>query len=200
MDPEVLAIFREKCSLPSFLPCSSNSSPCSFVICFALALAWFLISVLSLRYFSIFCNTLWNLVDEISPFCIACEMISAMLSTLLWASSLVASCFSCFTVKVLKDLRVMTVARERSRLVPLKVMPTGRPIPLANAAIEIPPVMAVDIIRPVSTMPVIVLNHFIFFTSCWRTSILWRTYASISVNFFKQYVCGSCGAVGFESG
>ena len=57
----------------------------------------------------------------------------------------------------------MTVARERSRLVPPKAAPTGRPTPLANAAIEIPPVITVDVIRPVSTMPVIILNRFFFF-------------------------------------
>ena len=57
----------------------------------------------------------------------------------------------------------MTVARERSRLVPLKAMLTGRPTSLANAAIEIPPVTNVDVIRPVSTIPVIVLYRFIFF-------------------------------------
>ena len=71
-----------------------------------------------------------------------------------------ASCFSYFTVKVLKDVRVMAVARERSRLVP---MPTGRPTPLAKAAVAIPPVITVDLINPVSTMPVIALNRFIFF-------------------------------------
>ena len=102
-----------------------------------------------------------------------------------------ASCFYCFTVKVLKDFHVMTVARERSRPVPLKVMPTGRPTPLANAAIENPPVMTVDVIRPVSTMPMTVLNRFIFFASRSRTSISSSRYASISVNFFKRYVCGS---------
>ena len=57
----------------------------------------------------------------------------------------------------------MTVARERSRLVSLKAMPTGRPRPLANAAIETPPVITIDVIRSVSTMLVIVLNRFIFF-------------------------------------
>ena len=67
--------------------------------------------------------------------------------------------FSYFTVKVLKDFRVMTVAREVSRLVRLKVTPTGRPTPLANGVIETPLVMTVDVIRPVSTMPVIVLNR-----------------------------------------
>ena len=53
----------------------------------------------------------------------------------------------------------MTVAREVSRLVRLKVTPTGRPTPLANGVIETPLVMTVDVIRPVSTMPVIVLNR-----------------------------------------
>ena len=107
--PEVLAIFCKKSSLPSFLPCSSNSSRCSFRDLFYLVL---------------------GLVPNIS-----------LKSNLLWASSLMESCFSCFTVEVLKDFRVVTVARERSRLVPLKAMPTGRPTPLANAAIEIPPVI-----------------------------------------------------------
>ena len=80
--PEVFAILRKKSSLPSFLPCSSNSSRCSFVISFTLALAWFLISALSLRYFSISYSTLWNSVGEITLSCIACEMILAMLSNL----------------------------------------------------------------------------------------------------------------------
>ena len=63
-----------------------------------------------------------------------------------------------FFVKCLK-----AVARQRSSLVPLKAIPAGNPTPLANAAIEIPPVITVDGIRPVSTIPVIVLNHFMFF-------------------------------------
>ena len=106
-----------------------------------------------------------------------------------------ASCFSCFTVKVLKDF-----ARERSKLIPLKAMPTGRPTPLANAAIETPPVITVDVIRPVSTMSVVVLNHLIFLAFRSRTPISLSKYASVSVNFFKRYVCGSCGGVGFKSG
>ena len=111
-------------------------------------------------------------------------MILAMLSNLLCASSLMASCFSCFTVKVLKDIRVMNVARERSRLVPLKAMPTGRPTPLANAAIEISPVITVDVIRPVSTMPVIVLNRFIFF---WQSvhELQFRQVNMAQFQFFK---------------
>ena len=46
----------------------------------------------------------------------------------------------------------MVVARERSWLVLPKASLTGRPTPLENAAIEIPPVVTVDIIRPVSTI------------------------------------------------
>ena len=56
----------------------------------------------------------------------------------------------------------MTVARERSRLVALRVMPTGSATSLANAATEIPPVITVDVIRRVATMPVIVLDRFFF--------------------------------------
>ena len=97
-----------------------------------------------------------------SPSYIACEMILVMLSNLLWASSLITSYFSCFTVKILKDFRVMAVSRERSRLVQLKAIPTDNPTTLANAAIEIPLVITVDV-RPVSTIPGIVLSRFIFF-------------------------------------
>ena len=57
----------------------------------------------------------------------------------------------------------MAVARERSRLVPLKAIPTGNPTPLANAAMLILPVITVDVIRLVSTIPAIVLNRFTFF-------------------------------------
>ena len=52
----------------------------------------------------------------------------------------------------------MTVAREKSRLVPPKAIPTGNPMSLANAAIDIPQVITGDVIRPVSTKPVIILN------------------------------------------
>ena len=85
-------------------------------------------------------------------------------------------------VKFLKDFRVMTVARERSRIVPLKVMLTGKSTPLANPAIEIPTVFTVDVIRPVFTMPVIELNRFIFMASCSQNSIA----SSKSVNFLSD--------------
>ena len=44
----------------------------------------------------------------------------------------------------------MTVARERSRLVPLKEIPRDKATPLANVAIEISLVITVDVIRPAS--------------------------------------------------
>ena len=115
-------------------------------------------------------------------------MILAMLSHLLWASSL----------KVLQDFCVMTVARERSTLVLFMVMPTGRPTPLGNVAIEIPPVITVDVIRFVFTMLVVVLNRFIFLANSSRNFISSSKYALISVNFLKRHVCGSCGAVVFN--
>ena len=90
----------------------------------------------------------------------------------------------------------MAVARERSRVVPLNAIPTDNPTPLGNAAIEVPQVIAVDVIKPVSTIPVIVLNRFIFLPICSRTSILSRKNTSIPGNLFNRYDCGSCGAVG----
>ena len=47
-------------------------------------------------------------------------------------------------------------------LVPLILIPTDRVAPLANTAIENPPVIIVDVIRTVSITLVIVLNCFIF--------------------------------------
>ena len=159
----VCAIFHKNFSLSSFIPCSSNSSCCSFSICFTLALVRFLISALSLQYFSTSCNTLWNSVGEMSPSCIACEMISVMLPNLLSASRLMALCLPCFTVWSLEIFRVGIVKRERTTSNPPKAAPTGRPTPLANAGIEVPSVIADDVIRPVSTIPMILLNRFFFF-------------------------------------
>ena len=76
-----------------------------------------------------------------SPSCIACDMLSAMLSNLLWASSLITSCFSCFLVNILKDLRVVDVWTEKIRLVPLNAIPTDWPTSLANPAMETPSVI-----------------------------------------------------------
>ena len=123
-----------------------------------------------------------------------------MPSNLLSTSNLMESCRSCFRVKILKDFRVIAFAREISKLVPLKVIPTGNPTPLAKAAINIPPVITVDVIKTVSMIHVAVMNRLSFLAIRSRTSISSRKNASISVNFFNQYVCGSCGAVGFKFG
>ena len=89
-------------------------------------------------------------------------MISAKLYNLLWADSFIALCFCCFTVNILKDFCITAVAREKSRLALLNVIPAGRSVPITNAEIETTPVITVYVIRPVSTMLVIVLNCFIF--------------------------------------
>ena len=93
----------------------------------------------------------------------------------------------------------MAVARERIMLVPLKAIPTGNSTALENAAMLIPPVITIDVIRPVFTIPGILLNRFIFLANCSRTSISLRKYASLLDNLFNQYDCGSCGAEGFKS-
>ena len=111
---------------------------------------------------------------------------------LLWANSIMALYFPCFTVWLLENFRVATVKRERTIPNLHKAAPTGRPAPLANAEIEAPPAITAEVIKPVSTIPMIAFNRFFFFASHLRTSI--------SVNFFNQYVCGSCGAEGFKSG
>ena len=84
-------------------------------------------------------------------------------------------------MKISKDFRVMAVARERSRLVLLNAMPTGNPTRLTNYAILIPPLITVYVIRAVSTIPVIVLNRFIFLAICSGTLffISLRKYVSI---------------------
>ena len=89
---------------------------------------------------------------------------------------------------------------DGSRLVPPKVNPAGDLTPLANAAIDIPPVITVDVIKPVSTIPGIILNRFIFLAFCSRTSILSKKNVSISVSFSSRYVYGFSAAVGFEFG
>ena len=53
----------------------------------------------------------------------------------------------------------MAVAKEKRWVVPLNAIPTGRPASLANVAIEIPPVITIDVSRPILTILVIVLNR-----------------------------------------
>ena len=63
---EVFPIFCKNSFLSFFLLYSSNFSRCCFAICLILVLVWFIISGLSLQYFSIPFNTLWNSIDEVS--------------------------------------------------------------------------------------------------------------------------------------
>lgn len=132
---EVLVIFHKKSFLSFFLPCLGNSYGFSFVTCFILVLAWFLITIWSLWYFSASCNTFWNSIDRMCLSCIACERISAMLSDFLWASRLITSCFSWFTIYFLKDFCAMAAAGEKSCLDSLNAIPTRRTTPFANAAV-----------------------------------------------------------------
>ena len=75
-------------------------------------------------------------------------------------------------MSVLEIFLVMQVTREEARLVTSKAMATCNPTPLANAVVEIPPLITADVIRLLSTIPVIVLNRFwVFFAFCSQTSI-----------------------------
>ena len=79
---EVPAVFRKKSSLPPSLPCSSNSSHCSFVICLTFALFCLRITCFSLQYFSISCIIFWNSAREIFSSRIACDITSLVLFNL----------------------------------------------------------------------------------------------------------------------
>ena len=80
------------------------------------------------------------------------------------------------------------IERERATLKQPKAAPTGRPTLLANAGIEVPPVIVDDVIRPMSSVPMILLNRFFFLACGLGSSISSSKYASISVIFFNWYV------------
>ena len=92
------------------------------------------------------------------------------------------------------------VIRGKSRLVLPQATPIGSPTPLASAAVDIPPMSTVEVIRLVSAMLNIVMDRLIFLAFCSHFPISLRKNASVSDNLFNRYVCGSCGAVGFKSG
>ena len=89
-------------------------------------------------------------------------------------------------LKLLIFFRVIVVAKGRNRLIAERPIPTGKPIPLAIAPIEIPPVIAVVAIRLVSRTAVILLKRFIFFASFSHVSISSKKYASISLIFARR--------------
>ena len=88
----------------------------------------------------------------------------------------------------------------RSRLALPKAIPTGSSTPLASAAMDIPPVSTVDLMRLVSSMLNIAMHRLIFLAFCSHFLISLGKNASISDNLFNRYVCNSCGAVGFRPG
>ena len=63
------------------------------------------------------------------------------------------------------------VETEKITLNPPRAVPTGMPIPLANAGIEVPPAIADDVIGLVSMIPMIVLNRFLCLVCHLRTYI-----------------------------
>ena len=83
---------------------------------------------------------------------IACGITLPMLFNLISASSLIASCYSCFMITILKDFCVTAVARKKTRLILFNTIPARRPTPIANKVIEVPPVITFDVIRPISTV------------------------------------------------
>ena len=83
---------------------------------------------------------------------------------------------------------MITIAKN-CRRVPLSEMPTVTPTSLANKAMKTPPVITIDIIRPVPKMLVIVLHRFIFLSRFQELQL----YQDIYLH------CGSCRVVGFRS-
>ena len=78
----------------------------SLFFCDLFYLDFNMVSNISLKFmisFYISCNSLWKSVDEI---------MLAMLSNLLWASSLISWCFSCFALNILKEFYVIGIAWE----------------------------------------------------------------------------------------
>ena len=71
-------------------------------------------------------------------------------------------CFSWATIETLRYFRVAGAIKEKGRLTLPRAILTGSPTPLANAAMDIPPVSTVDVSRLVSLMLNIVMDRLIF--------------------------------------
>ena len=81
---------------------------------------------------------------------------------------------------------MVIVKRGRTTSSPPQASPTGRAALLANAGIEAPPAITAEVVKPVSTMSMIVFNHFLFFAFRLWASISSRKNASVSGNFFNR--------------
>ena len=101
------------------------------------------------------------------PSCIACNIVLQMLSNFSCERSLIALCFSYFTVNILTNFFVSLLISTNKQVTPL-----------ANIAVETSPVITVDVIRPVSVMFVILMIRLIFSVSGSRTTISSGKYAS----------------------
>ena len=72
---------------------------------------------------------------------------------------------------ILKDVRVLAVARENSRLVSLNAIPKRQENTTFKCDTGNVLSKRADVVRFVSTMHMVALNRFIFFASLSRTSI-----------------------------
>lgn len=84
---------------------------------------------------------------------------------------------------MLKELWMIDFARERSRLVPLKAISTGKAAPNASAIIQIPGATTLSFTKRMSIALVTVLNLLVFFDNLSCCLILLEKHLLISVNF-----------------
>ena len=72
---------------------------------------------------------------------------------------------------------------DKSKLVPVRAIPTGIATPKAKAAIEVNPVIPVVMMSPVSTIKMLLPTRLTFFASFSLFSTLCKKYALISETF-----------------
>lgn len=94
-------------------------------------------------------------------------------------------------------LRCSCYQRKKGKPFHLNAIPTNRPTPLKNAAIETPQVIAVCVSRHVSITPMIVSNCFIFANHKQQIHEIKMPQFQSS---FSTTSFGSCGANGSRSG
>ena len=137
-----------------------------------------------MQCYAISCNALWSSMNEMVPCWIGCEMIWAMLCNLLWASSLIAPCYSCSIAS--KDFYIITATIKKIEQFQLITSQEEGWQPFAT--METALVITDVLISPVCIMFMITLKHFIFF--CQRFKNL-SFIKKINLNFsqFFQAIC-----------
>ena len=98
----------------------------------------------------------------ICPSCIACEMILAMLSNLPLGKQLNEIVFSLGHYRDFKIFSCGGCHKGKGRLTLPKAILTGSSTPLANTAMDIPPVSTIDVSRLMSLMLNIAMDRSIF--------------------------------------